>query len=216
MVLPFLIVCIFSVSPDDASTKFTPVTNYPGVNGTTFDATSAVYVEKINRIYIFGGSTRTCGSWRYHDSIWYIDLPSPPAFDCSNLTQGSYPHPTDCASFFICLDGELAGEFRCSSTDLFDPVQQTCNIPELIVCFFTCEGRDRFSLTPVTVVSTSAAEKVIRQSKCSTVRSRFSSILFSSSVTFLSWSTALQSYPVCRKLDSPMDFSDSSSQHHKL
>jgi hypothetical protein len=112
------------------------------VNGTVFDLASAVYVEKINRIYIFGGTTFTTGIEKYQDNIWYIDLPSPPAFDCSNLTQGSYPHPTDCASFFICLDEELAGEFRCSSHDLFDPIQQTCNVPELVVCFFTCEGRE--------------------------------------------------------------------------
>jgi hypothetical protein len=127
---------------DDASTEFTHVTNYPGVNGTTFDATSAVYVEKLNRIYIFGGETVTNGSVKLHDSIWYIDLPSSPLFDCSNLTQESYPHPTDCASFFICLDGELAGEFTCPPSQLFNSIQQTCNVPKYVVCFFTCEGRE--------------------------------------------------------------------------
>jgi hypothetical protein len=87
--------------------------------------------------------TNANGAYRFLDSIWYIDLPLPPvpAFDCLGLAQGSYPHPTDCASFFVCLDGELAGDFKCSSTDLFDPIQQTCNIPELVVCFFSCEGR---------------------------------------------------------------------------
>jgi hypothetical protein len=129
---------------DDASTEFTPVTNYPGVNGTYFDDTSAVFVEKLNRIYIFGGYTQTNGSWKYHDSIWYIELPPPPppSFDCSNLTEGSYPHPTDCASFFICLDGELAGEFTCPPTLLFDPIQQTCKSPSQVFCFFTCAGRE--------------------------------------------------------------------------
>jgi hypothetical protein len=129
---------IFSVSLDDASTEFTPVINYPG---TKFDYTSTIYVEKLKQIYIFGGYTQANGSGNYHDSIWFIDLPSPPAFDCSNLTQGSYPHPTDCASFFICLDGELAGEFTCPPSQLFDPIQQTCTAPEDVLCFFTCEGR---------------------------------------------------------------------------
>jgi hypothetical protein len=127
---------------DDASTEFTPVTNYPGVNRTVFDFTSAVFVAKLNRIYIFGGYTRTGGSYDYHNSIWYIDLPSPLAFDCSQLTQGSYPHPTDCASYFACMDGELAGKFTCPPSQLFDPIQQTCNFPEEVVCFFTCEGRE--------------------------------------------------------------------------
>jgi hypothetical protein len=129
---------------EDASvTEFVPVTNYPGERGAILDNTAAVYVEKLNRIYIFGGLTIINGVSSYLDKIWYIDLSSPPvpAFDCSNLPQGSYPHPTDCASFFICLDEELAGEYKCSSTDLFDPILQTCNIPELVVCFFSCEGR---------------------------------------------------------------------------
>jgi hypothetical protein len=87
---------------DDASTEFTPVSNFPGVNG-TFDVTSTVYVEKLNRVYIFGGWTgsRTNEAGISQENIWFIDLPSPPSFDCSNFTHGSYPHPTDCSSFFI-------------------------------------------------------------------------------------------------------------------
>jgi hypothetical protein len=129
---------------EDASvTEFFPVTNYLGGAGVILNNTAAVYVKKLNRIYIFGGLTIKNGVSCYLDKIWYIDLSSPPVptFDCSNLPQGSYPHPTDCASFFICLDEELAGEFKRSSTDLFDPIQQTCNTLELVVCFFSCEGR---------------------------------------------------------------------------
>jgi hypothetical protein len=128
---------------DPSVTEFLPVANYPGGNGAILHNTAAVYVEILNRIYIFGGWTLTNDGYRYEDRIWYIDLPSPPppvpAFDCLGLVQGSYPHPTDCSSFFICLDGEMAGEFKCSSPDLFDPIQQTCNITELVICFFSCE-----------------------------------------------------------------------------
>jgi hypothetical protein len=131
---------MISVNMDDASTEFIPVTNYPGVNGTVFDYTTAVFVEQMNRIYIFGGYSVTNSDG--HDSIWYIDLPSPPTFDCSNLTHGSYPHPTDCSSFFVCVDGEVAGEFTCSPSQLFDPIQQTCKSPEQVQCFFTCEGQE--------------------------------------------------------------------------
>jgi hypothetical protein len=84
-------------------------------------------------------------NYRYLDIILYIDLIpssttsppvlpsssttrplvlSPSAFNCSGLAQGSYPHPTDCASFFICLDGALAGEFKCPTNDLSDPIQR--------------------------------------------------------------------------------------------
>jgi hypothetical protein len=130
------------VNLEHAATEFLPVANYPGDNEAVFDVTSSVYVEKLNRIYIFGG-----GIYRdvtYYDSIWYIDLPSPPpaAFDCSNLTHGSYPHPTHCASFFVCVDGELAGEFACPPPLLFDPIQQTCTKADLAQCFLTCEGKD--------------------------------------------------------------------------
>jgi hypothetical protein len=128
---------------DDASTEFIPVTNFPAGNGSYFDETSAVYVEKLGRIYIFGGRTSYfTGTTTLHDSIWYIDLPSPPTFDCSNLAHGSYPHPTDCSSFFVCVDGEIAGEFTCPPSQLFDPIQQTCNFPEEVICFFTCAGRE--------------------------------------------------------------------------
>jgi hypothetical protein len=100
-------------------------------------------VNELSRIYIFGGYTDN-GTNTNHDSIWYIELPSPPlpGFDCSNLTQGSYPHPTDCSSFFVCLDGELAGEFTCPTPLAFDPIQQACNFPEEVVCFFSCEGKE--------------------------------------------------------------------------
>jgi hypothetical protein len=64
----------------DASTEFIPVVNYPGRNGTTFDFASAIFVEKIHRIYIFGGETYD-GEYMEHDSIWYIEL-SPPGLNC--------------------------------------------------------------------------------------------------------------------------------------
>jgi hypothetical protein len=69
-------------------------------------------------------------------------LPSSPIFDCSNLMHGSYPHPTDCSSFFVCVEGEVAGEFTCPSSQLFDPIQETCNFPEEVLCFFSCAGRE--------------------------------------------------------------------------
>jgi hypothetical protein len=106
---------------DDASTEFLPIGNFSAGEGSYFDQTTSVYVDKLNRIYIFGGFTYN-GTATPHDSIWCIDLPSPsvPLFDCPNLTHGSYPHPTDCSSFFACVDGELAGRFY--STKFSRPV----------------------------------------------------------------------------------------------
>jgi hypothetical protein len=132
------------VNLDDAATEFLPVTNYPAGQGSYFDAPTAVFVEKLNRIYIFGGFTHD-GTTTFHDSIWYIELasspPPPPAFNCSKLTDGSYPHPTNCSSFYVCSGGELAGEISCPPPLNFDPIEQTCNFPEEVVCFYTCEGR---------------------------------------------------------------------------
>jgi hypothetical protein len=131
------------VNLEDASTEFIPIINYPVENGTIFDGTTAVYVEKLNRIYIFGGYTDRGGSFVSLDSIWHMDLPSPPpAFDCLNLTHGSYPHPTDCSSFFVCVDGEIAGEFTCPPPLLFDSIQQTCTKSDLAQCFLSCEGKE--------------------------------------------------------------------------
>jgi hypothetical protein len=124
-----------------ASTEFLPVGNFPARNESFFDLTSAVFVQKFKRIYIFGGYTYN-GFNEFYDSIWYVDLPSPPfpAFDCLNLTDGSYPHPTDCSSYYVCKEGELVGEYTCQIPLFFDPIEQTCNFPEDVVCFFTCEG----------------------------------------------------------------------------
>jgi hypothetical protein len=151
---------------EDASiVEFLPVSGWPVGTGWTLDNPAAVYVEKLNRIYIFGGICLTIAddNYRFLESILYIDLiptsttpphtlppPSttqppvlpPSGFNCSGLAQGSYPHPTDCASFFICLDGQLAGEFKCPTGDLFDPIQGTCNSGESVVCFLSCEGRE--------------------------------------------------------------------------
>jgi hypothetical protein len=131
------------VNIDDASTEFLSVANFPAGEGSFFDDTTAVYVDKLNRIYIFGGY-RYNGTNTYLDSIWYIDLQSTavPAFDCSNLAHGSYPHPTDCSSFFVCVDGELAGNFTCPLPLLFDPIEQTCTKADLVQCFLSCEGKE--------------------------------------------------------------------------
>jgi hypothetical protein len=109
------------------------------------DYTSAVYVEKLSRIYLFGGRTSVNNVYYHLDAIQYIDLAPPPQpppqFNCSDKPQGSYPHPTNCSSFFVCMDCELAGDFACPSPLLFDPIQQTCDFQENVLCFFTCEGK---------------------------------------------------------------------------
>jgi hypothetical protein len=128
---------------DDAATEFLPVENFPVGSGSYFDAATAVYIDKLNRIYIFGGYTDD-GTRIYQDKIWYIDLHSPPvpAFDCSNLPEESYPHPTDCSSFFICYNGELAGEYTCPPPLQFAPIQQTCTKADIAQCFLSCEGKE--------------------------------------------------------------------------
>jgi hypothetical protein len=69
----------------DAAPEFIPVANYPGGNGTKLDFTSAVYVEKLDRIYIFGGETHDDAySWEHR--IWYIEL-SPPGLNCLPKTD---------------------------------------------------------------------------------------------------------------------------------
>jgi hypothetical protein len=132
---------MISVKLIDVSIEFIPITNYPGKWNDFRPHHCSLRRETKSDIYL-RGLHRKRRQYEHLECIWFIDLSSPPAFVRSNLTHGSYPHPTDCNSFFVCVDGELAGEFTCSSSQLFDPVQQTCTIPEEVVCFFTCDGRE--------------------------------------------------------------------------
>jgi hypothetical protein len=64
------------LEPNGRTVDFIPVKNYPAEDGELFDFTSAVYIEKLRRIYIFGGRTRVENDWRYNDEIWYIEFSS--------------------------------------------------------------------------------------------------------------------------------------------
>jgi N-acetylneuraminic acid mutarotase len=69
---------IYQFNPKDLSTTFLPVGGeYPGSpDGVIFDDTAAVFIEELNRIYIFGGKTREGDKGSVStSSIWYIDLP---------------------------------------------------------------------------------------------------------------------------------------------
>jgi hypothetical protein len=139
----------------DGSIKFLQVDNFPSRHDASLDDSTAVYVHKLNRIYIFGGWNEK----RILDGIWYIDLPTPPTpvperitslspppsspklFDCSNLANGNHPHPTVLESFFTCRYGTQSGVFTCPGTLLFDTNLRTCNAPELIAPPLSCSGK---------------------------------------------------------------------------
>ncbi|OXA60567.1 uncharacterized protein LOC110844876 [Folsomia candida] len=56
-------------------TKYVPVLNHPGANGTEFWGAGAAYVNSLNRIYFFGGvSYKSGGDSNFNDKIWFIDL----------------------------------------------------------------------------------------------------------------------------------------------
>jgi hypothetical protein len=86
------------VNMDDASTEFLPVAKFLAGDGSHFDFASVVFVNKLNRIYIFGGYTDN-GTGVIHDSFWYIKSPSLliTAFDCSNL-RSCTPEVCQCVS----------------------------------------------------------------------------------------------------------------------
>jgi len=58
-------------------------------------------------------------------------------FDCSGRRDGMYPHPAECARFVGCRN-EQATFYRCPDPLLFDPIMETCNIPEETNCRITC------------------------------------------------------------------------------
>ena len=66
---------ILKVDPVMESVSFVPVEGFPATNNVGFLNSAAVYVERLNRIYIFGGhSTFPGGRHTSHDDIWYINL----------------------------------------------------------------------------------------------------------------------------------------------
>jgi hypothetical protein len=103
---------------------------------------------------MFGGATGIGQFISNHlDTIWYIDMatsppetpstpPPAPAFNCSQMSNGSYPHPSNCSSFFICRDEMDVGVFTCPQPLLYDAVRQTCNSPQHVQCFLTCKDKD--------------------------------------------------------------------------
>jgi len=54
--------------------RMIPVKDFPAVRGSSFYGSAAVYVEKINRIYIFGGYTGRSDGKARSDEIWHISL----------------------------------------------------------------------------------------------------------------------------------------------
>lgn len=70
---------IIKIDPTTLAYSVLPVSNFPGNATDRLMYISAVFVERLNRIYFFGGSASRVGLGdRDHDSIWYIEL-SPPA-----------------------------------------------------------------------------------------------------------------------------------------
>jgi hypothetical protein len=146
----------------DHSLEFLPVENYAKLS-----STSAVYIPKLDRIYVFGGESN--GSCR--DTIEYIDLHSPPlppspplntsssssnsspalsTMDCEHQTVDNYPYPSDKTSFFICLNqtNTDGGVFTCPQPLIFDPILRTCNVQEMMGGFPTCEGKNGLQSYP--------------------------------------------------------------------
>jgi len=58
-------------------------------------------------------------------------------FDCNGRNDGMYPHPADCAQFVGCRNGQ-ATFYKCPEPLLFDPIMETCNLPEETNCRIHC------------------------------------------------------------------------------
>jgi len=138
--------------------SFIPVEDFPGTSSSPLRSAATVHVPHLNRLYLFGGS-RTNQNPFFQDSIYYINLgcpkqqpttptppttttemPQPDLWDCTNKTDGFYPHPLGCELFIGCRFGE-GSVYTCPDPYLFDPTLTTCNQPHLVDCQLTCEGK---------------------------------------------------------------------------
>lgn len=57
--------------------------------------------------------------------------PEDPSFNCS--TDGVHPHPTNCATYFICANGH-PHEFTCAAGLHFNELTGQCDFPHIVNC----------------------------------------------------------------------------------
>jgi len=64
----------------------------------------------------------------------------PQLFTCTGRLDGFYPNPLDCSKYIGCYEGEMS-HYQCPSPLLFDPTIGGCNLPSLVDCDMSCEGK---------------------------------------------------------------------------
>lgn len=104
-----------------------------------------VYVNKLNRIYLFGGLVNTPLLTGFKNEIWHIDLPRkevPFQVNCSGEDGRIYPHPNNCSQYVVCLSEEIF-EVNCASGEMFDPIDLICKEQELVDCSANCVEKIR-------------------------------------------------------------------------
>jgi hypothetical protein len=150
--------------------------NYPGGNGNT----AAVYVEKLNRIYIFGGLQTVAKDMKTAFGISTYHLHRLPFLHstawawCKEATRS---RPTALRSSFAWMERWLGSSNalqRTSSTQSSRPVTSLNWSSASLVA--RSKGKDFIHIL-VTAVSTLSAEKGARKSNCRTVQSRYFSTL---------------------------------------
>lgn len=71
---------------------------------------------------------------------------------CQGIENGLLPHPESCTKFIQCAH-EIAYEYECQTDLLFNPQNQTCDLPGNVDCeqgFLTAQLGDQVSLTDTT------------------------------------------------------------------
>jgi len=144
---------IIRYDPETYNYEFIRVVNFPARSSEFYGYGTAVYVEKLHRIYMIGGST----SGADRNEIWYIDLNStttvspttevpvfstlnPDIFTCEENLNGIYPNPYNCDKFIICHNGATE-HYNCPFPLLFSPVTLSCTFPEAVNCEISCIGK---------------------------------------------------------------------------
>jgi len=87
---------IIQFDPEDGNVNLIKVLGYPGTSASPLQLTTPIYVEKLNRVYLFGGYH----SGSHSSEIWYIDLDpvSPPGTTSPPVTTTELtcpPCPTE-------------------------------------------------------------------------------------------------------------------------
>jgi hypothetical protein len=143
---------ILKFDPATRKTELLPVKNNPPNQGTNFRyfcCTGAAYVEKLQRIYMFGGSRDDIGNDPSTADIWYIDLDppvttSPPSTTTTEFVTNATtttPSTTVSPTTSTTVSPTTSTTVSPTTSTTVNPTTDVTAVPTLNPGIFDCSGK---------------------------------------------------------------------------